>query len=64
MSGFSLRLSHALLYTAEQTNSLLVISVILWATVSVLGHFLLNMWVPNRDLLMFPITTLLTGWGM
>ena len=64
LSGFSLRLSHSPIYTAEQTNSLLAISIILWATVSALGHFLLNMWVPNRDLLMFPITTLLTGWGM
>ena len=62
-SSFSLRLLRT-----ETINislpPLLAISIAIWIAFSILVHFLLNIWTPNRDVLMFPITNLLTGWGL
>ncbi len=64
LSAVALKLLYPPKTTSAQFNTLFIISIILWITLSILGHFLLSTWIPYRDALMFPIMTLLTGWGM
>jgi cell division protein FtsW (lipid II flippase) len=35
-----------------------------WAGVAWLAHRLLSQWLPERDSFLFPLTALLTGWGL
>ena len=64
LSALALKLLYTPKTTSVQFNTLFIISIIVWITLSILTHLLLNMWIPNRDALMFPIMSLLTGWGM
>jgi cell division protein FtsW (lipid II flippase) len=35
-----------------------------WLSAAVIGHLMLNRWLPRRDAMLFPVCMFLTGWGL
>ena len=64
LSALALQLLYTPTTTSAQFNTLFIISIAIWFTLSITVHFLFNIWIPTRDALMFPIMSLLSGWGM
>ncbi|HUN23840.1 MAG TPA: FtsW/RodA/SpoVE family cell cycle protein [Anaerolineales bacterium] len=51
-------------WTALQFDTRLIPLIVVWGSGAVLGHLWLEIYTPNRDPFIFPVTMLLCGWGL
>ncbi|NDJ75289.1 MAG: FtsW/RodA/SpoVE family cell cycle protein [Chloroflexi bacterium] len=64
LAGVFVLVNHIALALAQDRHWSVVWPVGVWSGCALLGHTLLERYLPRRDPLLFPLAMLLTGWGL